>query len=215
MLGYVCTHAEQDLFARSKLPQLCGGHIELLAHVRSRPTGHGRARCCRAARVLRKRYGVLLAAADKLTAGILHRFHAQWAVEEFAVVKISVERIRALYMYAKKGDEGEHYLLAKGRNRQADFSAVVVIDGEQRRTSTARNCNDVRPGRCAPLPPPLAPFAPPLLALLPLCAPRDPPAPPAANLSETRSNTPPRRAVVCHFVIPSIGGCRLGGVGKP
>ena len=106
--------------------------------------------------------GVLLAAADKLTAGILHRFHAQWAVEEFAVVKISVERIRALYMYAKKGDEGEHYLLAKGRNRQADFSAVVVIDGEQRRTSTARNCNDVRPGRCAPSPspPPLPSLGP-------------------------------------------------------
>jgi hypothetical protein len=47
-------------------------------------------------------------------------------------------------MYSKKGDEGEHYLLSKGRNRQADFSAVVVIDGEQRRTPTARNCNDVR-----------------------------------------------------------------------
>ena len=63
MGAYVCTHAEPDLFARSKLPQLCGGHIELLAHVRSRPTGHGSARCCCAARVLRKRYGVLLAAA--------------------------------------------------------------------------------------------------------------------------------------------------------
>ena len=59
MRASVRTHAEPDLFARSKLPQLCGGHIELLAHVRSRPTGHGRARCCRAARVLRKRYGVL------------------------------------------------------------------------------------------------------------------------------------------------------------
>ena len=55
--------------------------------------------------------------------------------------------IRALYMYSKKGDEGEHYLLAKGRNRQADLSAVVVIDGEQRRTPTARNCNDVRCAR--------------------------------------------------------------------
>ena len=72
MGAYVCTHAEPDLFARSKLPQLCGGHIELLAHVRSRPTGHGRARCCCAARVLRKRYGVLLAAATAqlLTAAI-------------------------------------------------------------------------------------------------------------------------------------------------
>ncbi len=65
--------------------------------------------------------------------------------------------IRALYMYSKKGDEGEHYLLAKGRNRQADLSAVVVIDGEQRRTPTARNCNDVR---CACLPTcPCFPFA--------------------------------------------------------
>ena len=89
--------------------------------------------------------GVLLAAADKLGAGLLHRFHAQWAAEEFTVVRISVERIRSLYMYSKKGDEGEHYLLAKGRVRQSDLSAVVVIDGEQRRTPTARNCNDVRP----------------------------------------------------------------------
>jgi hypothetical protein len=54
--------------------------------------------------------GVLLAAADKLGAGLLHRFHAQWAAEEFTVVRISIERIRSLYMYSKKGDEGEHYL---------------------------------------------------------------------------------------------------------
>ena len=89
--------------------------------------------------------GVLLAAADKLTAGLLHRFHAQWPTEQFTVLKISIERIRSLYMYQKKGEEGEHYLLAKGRNRAADLSAVVVIDGVQRRTPTARNCNDVRP----------------------------------------------------------------------
>ena len=88
---------------------------------------------------------VLLAAADKLTAGLLNRFHAQWAAEQFTVLRISIERIRALYMYQKKGEEGEHYLLAKGRNRAADLSAVVVIDGVQRRTPTARNCNDVRP----------------------------------------------------------------------
>ena len=50
-------------------------------------------------------------------------------------------------MYRKKGEEGEHYLLSGGRNRAADLSAVVVIDGEQRRTPMARNCNDVRPRR--------------------------------------------------------------------
>ena len=50
-------------------------------------------------------------------------------------------------MYRKKGEEGEHYLLSGSRNRAADLSAVVVIDGEQRRTPTARNCNDVRPRR--------------------------------------------------------------------
>jgi hypothetical protein len=36
--------------------------------------------------------GVLLAAADKLGAGLLHRFHAQWEKEEFTVIRISVER---------------------------------------------------------------------------------------------------------------------------
>lgn len=35
---------------------------------------------------------VLLAAADKLGAGLLHRFHAQWEKEEFTVIRISVER---------------------------------------------------------------------------------------------------------------------------
>ena len=36
--------------------------------------------------------GVLLAAADKLGAGLLHRYHAQWEKEEFTVLRISVER---------------------------------------------------------------------------------------------------------------------------
>jgi hypothetical protein len=40
--------------------------------------------------------GVLLAAADKLGAGLLHRFHAQWEKEEFTVIRISVERCVAL-----------------------------------------------------------------------------------------------------------------------
>ena len=88
---------------------------------------------------------VLVAAAEKLTAGLLHRFAAQWKTEPFTVVKISVERVKMLYKYRKKGDEEEHYLLGEGNERQADVTAVVVIDGEQRRTSTARNCNDVRP----------------------------------------------------------------------
>ena len=37
----------------------------------------------------------------------------------------------AWHRYRKKGEkEGEHYLLSSGRNRAADLSAVVVIDGE-------------------------------------------------------------------------------------
>jgi phospholipase C len=88
---------------------------------------------------------VLIAAAEKLTAGFMHRFAAQWKTELFTVVKISVERVKMLYKYRKKGDEEEHYLLGDGNERQADVTAVVVIDGEQHRTSTARNCNDVRP----------------------------------------------------------------------
>jgi hypothetical protein len=59
------------------------------------------------------------------------------------VIQISVERVLALY--AKRGEEGEHYLVGRVRRRQPDLSAVVVIDGEQRRTPTARNCRDVRP----------------------------------------------------------------------
>jgi len=88
---------------------------------------------------------VLLAAAEKLTAGFMHRFAAQWKAEPFAVIKISIERVKMLYKYRKKGDEAEHYLLGSGTERQADVTAVVVVDGVQRRTSTARNCNDVRP----------------------------------------------------------------------
>lgn len=37
---------------------------------------------------------VLLAAADKLTAGLMHRFLAQWREEPFVVVKITVERVK-------------------------------------------------------------------------------------------------------------------------
>ena len=84
------------------------------------------------------------------------------------VVKITVERVKVLYRYRKKAeDEAEHYLLGSGNERQArppslarrgaagsggagvcaqaDITAVVVVDGVQHRTSTARNCNDVRP----------------------------------------------------------------------
>jgi len=89
--------------------------------------------------------GVMLGAADKLSAGLLSRFYRRWQDEQFTTVKLSVERVKVLYKYRKKGDEGEHYMLGKGRNRQADVTVVVVQGGEQRRSSTARNCNDVRP----------------------------------------------------------------------
>ena len=89
---------------------------------------------------------VLLAAADKLSAGFLHRFAVQWQQESFAVIKISIERVKMLYKYRKKGSDSEiHALLGSGNERMPDVTAVVVIDGVQRRTSTVRNCNDVRP----------------------------------------------------------------------
>ena len=116
---------------------------------------------------------MLLAAADKLTAGLLHRFATQWPLpagggEDFAVVRISIERVLALYQvtswrlaaipmenpycsckltregalhqYSKKGEEGEHYLIGKGRRRQPDFTSVIVIDGFPPRSPTSSHC---------------------------------------------------------------------------
>lgn len=47
------------------------------------------------------------------------------------VVKISIERVKMLYKYRKKGEESEHVLLGAGNERQADVTAVMVIDGVQ------------------------------------------------------------------------------------
>jgi hypothetical protein len=139
---------------------------------------------------------VLIGAAGKLSAGLLHRFAAQWSRESFGacsaaprhasralqrsaralgrrgcvrrersvdpkmmsvgaagqsdadgggggvwwvcgcaysavVVKISIERVKMLYKYRKKGEESEHVLLGAGNERQADVTAVMVIDGVQ------------------------------------------------------------------------------------
>ena len=47
------------------------------------------------------------------------------------MVKISIERVKMLYKYRKKGEESEHVLLGAGNERQADVTAVMVIDGVQ------------------------------------------------------------------------------------
>lgn len=80
--------------------------------------------------------------AEQYCAGMLKRFHDLWQTENFRMVVVTIDRLKAV-SYSIPGR-------ALDWPDQADFYAYVTIDGRQYKTGVVDGCDDMRPNSFIP-----------------------------------------------------------------